>query len=103
MTVDGEPPAWPFEDDPDLGVFVTEEVRRSMPILWVIHHRDGDWVFGGVSDFDEDTTSLVHLSHLAARHPEFADIADLPRGWRAERASPDERWQREERDESDDE
>lgn len=103
MTIDGESPAWLFRDDRDLGVFVTEEVWRGSPILWVVHDRDGDWVFGSVSDFDQDTTSLVHLSYVAARHPECADIADLPRGWRAERSSADDDWQREQMDESDDE
>ena len=103
MTIDGESPAWLFKDDPDLGVFVTEEVWRGMPILWVVHDRDGDWVFGSVSDFDQDTTSLVHLSYVASRHPECADIADLPRGWRAERSSADDDWQSEQMDESDDE
>lgn len=92
--------SWPFLEDPDLGVFVTDEVfRLGAPVLWAVHDRDGDWVFGGVSDFDEATTSLVHLSHVAARHSEIVDLADLPRGWRAERASPNDDWEREEHDE----
>ncbi len=106
MTGDGETSAWPFHDNPDLGVFVTEEVfRRGMPILWVVHDGDGDgdWAFGGISDFDEETTSLVHLSHVVARHPELVGLADLPRGWRADRESADEDWQREESDQSEDE
>jgi hypothetical protein len=89
---------WPFDDHPDLGVFVTEEVfRQGLPVLWAVHDQDGDSVFGNVSDFDERTTSLVHLSHVFADHPELAEIADLPRGWAAVRDSPDESWRREER------
>jgi hypothetical protein len=74
-----------------------------MPILWVHHAHDGDWAFGSAGGFEVDTTSLVHLSHVVDQHPEIAVLADLPRGWRAERTSADEAWFREETDEEDDE
>ncbi len=98
--------AWPFDDVPNLGVFVTHEVlRQGMPILWVVHDCDGDWAFGGEGDVEVDTTSLVCLSHVVDDHPEVAELADLPRGWRADRNSADDLWIRaeDEEEEGDDE
>ncbi len=73
-----------------------------MPILWVVHDNDGDWSFGSVGDFEFNTTSLVCLSHVVDQHPEIAALADLPRGWLAERPSAGEAWVREEAGEEED-
>ncbi len=87
---------------PTPGVLVTHEVfYEGMPILWVVHDHDGDWVSGSESDFEVDTTSLVHLAHVVDRHPEIAALADLPRGWYAERTSEDQAWIWEESDDED--
>lgn len=44
------------------------------------------------------------LSHVVDDHPEIATLADLPRGWRADRQSPDAAWIRaEDEAEEDDE
>lgn len=96
--------AWPFDDVPNLGVFVTHEVLlQGMPVLWVVHDRDGDWAFGGEGDVEVDTTSLVCLSHVVDQHPEIAALADLPRGWRADRNSTGDAWIRAEDDEDEEE
>ena len=82
----GEAHRWQFPDPPDMAVFVTGRVHdEGFPILWVVHDRDGDWLFGNGNDFNPRTASLVHLSHIVADHPDVTEVADLPRGWHAER------------------
>lgn len=95
----GEAHRWPFEDPPDLGVFVTAQVfEQGLPVLWVVHDKDGDWAFGHRDDFDPGTTSLVHLSHIVADHPDVANVSGLPPGWSAERAEVGAAWLRQEND-----
>jgi hypothetical protein len=93
----GETHRWPFPDRPEMGVFVTQRVfEQGMAVLWVVHEKDGDWLFGNGDDFDPQTASLLHLSHIVADHPDVAEVADLPLGWSAERAGLGAPWLRQE-------
>lgn len=65
--------------------------RDELPILLVLHEEDGAWQFldgGAVSD------DAVHVRHLFDKHPDLRDLADLPEGWAAERASVSGQWRR---------
>ena len=90
----GEVHRWPFEDPPDLGVFVTGRVQQGLPVRWVVHDKDGDWLFGNGGDFDPRTAAVVHLSHVVTDHPDVAQVADLPAGWNAERSAVGAAWLR---------
>jgi hypothetical protein len=88
---------WCFEDPPDLGVFLTRDVfEHREPILLVSHDDDGDWAFSSVMGFDaaDDDFGLHHLSWLVNAYPDIAELAELPRGWWAQRMGPGEPWER---------
>src|SRR4051812_44883102 len=93
---------WLFDESPELGVFVTREVRAGEPIDIANHDHDGDWVFLTHDErrdadgylVDEDVI-LLHVSHVVDAHPEVMHFADLPRGYFAER-QPDGSWLRDE-------
>ncbi|MBA3267701.1 MAG: hypothetical protein H0T70_05520 [Acidimicrobiia bacterium] len=101
MTTQEPGEGWPFDESPEVAVFVTEEVlQEGLPVLWAMHDGDGDWLFGSVRDFDVQTSSQVPLAYVAATHPGVASVADLPPGWIAERDSPESDWLRQEMDAS---
>ena len=91
----GEAHRWRFPDPPELGVFVTGLVHdEGLPVLWVVHDKDGDWLFGNGEDFSPKTASVIHLSHIVADHPDVKEVADLPRGWHARRNAVGAAWLR---------
>ena len=78
-----------------LGVFVTGLVHDDgLSVLWVVHDKDGDWLFGNGEDFNPKTASVIHLSHIVADHPDVKEVADLPRGWHARRNAVRAHWLR---------
>jgi hypothetical protein len=87
--------ALPFKESPRLGVWTTQAIMDlKEPILLVSHEDNGDWQFlpGRAIDVAEGVT--LHLGHIVERHPEVHELADLGRGWGAERDSPDAPWRR---------
>lgn len=64
------------------------------PILLVVHESNGDWQFldGGVANVADGVA--VHLGHIVEAQPALHALADLPRGWAAERSSEADEWQR---------
>jgi hypothetical protein len=85
---------WPFDEDPHVGVFTTRQVMEGLPVLLVTHDPDYEWQFVcGTTNADADLAH-VHLHHLYEIDPTIGELADLPIGWQAWRASPDEPWQR---------
>src|SRR5215213_10481786 len=97
MDLYGEAHGWPFHDSPDLAVFVTAKVHdEGLPVLWVVHDADGDWLFANGDDFDPKTASVIHLSHVVEGHPDVAEVADLPLGWHAQRDAVGAPWHRKE-------
>jgi hypothetical protein len=91
----GEAHRWRFPDPPELGVFVTGPVHdEGLPVLWVVHDKDGAWLFGNGDDFNPETASVTHLSHIVADHPDVKEVADLPRGWHARRSAIGAAWRR---------
>jgi hypothetical protein len=45
---------------------------------------DGDWLFGNGEDFNPETASVIHLSHILAGHPDVNTRSD-----RSSRPHPD--------------
>ena len=85
--------SWPFADPPNFAAYSTRGVmERGEPILLVSHEdEDGAWQFIGYAWEPEDLV-LVCLEHAVATDPSVSELADLPRGWAAERASKDTAW-----------
>jgi hypothetical protein len=87
--------AFPFHESPQLGVWTTQQIMDlEEPILLVSHEQNGDWQFLPGRAVDVAEGVALHLAHVVERHPEVHELADLPRGWGAERDSPDVPWRR---------
>jgi hypothetical protein len=73
--------AWPFDDPPELGIFMTDDLidGSARPVL-IEHDPDGDWSISGGMPFEVDCTRLVHLGWAAAMFEEVRRAAHLPRG-----------------------
>jgi hypothetical protein len=87
---------WPFDDPENLAVFTLERIVRGWsPILRVTHDEDdGGWQFLDGGDVAIEEASLVSLRCITEIDPSVLELADLPLGWVAVRASPGEPWQR---------
>jgi hypothetical protein len=83
-------------EDPRLGVYCCAHVlRHERPILLVTHEADGDWQFlCGGTDHDGEGPHHVHLHHVLDADPALHDLADLRRGWDAERPDTTSGWTR---------
>ena len=78
-----------------LGVASRFVLEGDQPVRLVVHHGDGTW------DFLCNTTSApadlvtVHAAHMFDRFEDLAEVADLAKGYLAERDEPDDPWHRE--------
>jgi hypothetical protein len=87
---------FPFEGGrfpSDLGAIVQRSVASGdAPALVVIHDDENDWlVSDGVSDPNGNSV-VFHIAHLVNRDPAIAELASLPIGCVASRASADSEW-----------
>ncbi len=86
---------WPFKDAENLAVIaLTRITDGSKPILYVVHDEDGDWQFLDGGDVSEEDSAIVSLKRIVELDASIKTLADLPRGWAAERASVDKSWAR---------
>jgi hypothetical protein len=88
--------AWPFADAPNvIAVTVRQIVEDGEPILLVVHDaEDGDWQFLTGGEFHVADGMLVTLENMVRHDRRIAELADLPLGWQACRASSTALWQR---------
>lgn len=83
-----DPVVWAFPVPPDTPVAASPAVAfGSAPATAVIHDCDGEWEFLADGDDGAELT-IVGFVHLAARQRDLGVLADLPRGWEAERIAP---------------
>jgi hypothetical protein len=91
-------PQWPFEDAENTASFTTREILDlGLPVVYVSHDdEDGAWQFLGPDMAPTDTAHmrLVGLAEIVSRDPSLLELANLPLGWIATRARPEERWYR---------
>lgn len=86
---------WPFPDAPHTGVYISQAVHSGVePVTYVSHDYDGDWQFHGDSMSGGHPPVIVCFHHPIDADLRLKQLADLPIGWYAERASPDEPWVR---------
>ena len=87
---------WPFSDARNTASITTRQVLEGAPILLVTHDaEDGGWQFLCGTTDDPADARVVGLGRMYGRDPTLGELADLPEGWRAHRASPGLPWQRE--------
>ena len=87
---------WPFYQPRNCAVFTTRQVlEREEPILRVTHDTDDHgWQFLGRDARAEDA-KIISLEEAVELDPSVLQVADLPVGWHAWRASVEEPWIRE--------
>lgn len=87
---------WKFSDPPHTGVYVSKAVHSGdEPITYVSHDADdGAWQFLGDSMAEDGEGVLSCFHHLVDDDPTLNDLADLPLGSWAERATPEDAWVR---------
>ena len=75
-------------------------MKNERPVLLVTHFYNGDWSFScGLTDHSEDEEAegeffWVGVGHLTDRDFTLHKIADLPKGWSAERTEVGAEWNR---------
>lgn len=94
------PTGWSFPLQPDELVTASPAVAfgDARPTV-VAHDEEGEWEILGGEDGNGDL-AMVHAATLLARHPDVAELSDLPPGWEAFRA-PGGPWHRELLDDED--
>jgi hypothetical protein len=87
---------WPFEDPPNVAAITTVKVLdEGHAILLVTHDDDdGSWQFLCGTTGDAADGRVVGLECIVQKDPSLRELADLPLGWRAWRASPSDPWRR---------
>ena len=89
---------WPFEDPPNVAVFVNRKIMEGEEwIAYVTHDADdGAWQFRTreADPPDEADAMLVALRSIVRLDESVTELADLPLGWHAWRASKSAPWQR---------
>lgn len=88
--------AWPFEDAKNVAVFTTAGViERKELIIHASHDEDdGAWQFHSAGSASMDDARVVSLEEITRIEPAILQLADLPRGWTADRVQPGAPWQR---------
>jgi hypothetical protein len=87
--------AWTFDQARNVACVTCRSVLDGHPVLTVTHYDDDhSWGFldGGLND--GATALVVAMSEVVDRHPDLAEIANLPPGWSARRTAVGEPWLR---------
>ena len=89
-------PDWPFADPENAATYTLDRILRGeAPILRVRHDcDDGAWQFLDGGDVDVASAKIVSLRAMVELDPSLRELADLPKGWGAERDAPGLPWRR---------
>jgi hypothetical protein len=87
---------WKFNDPPHTIVFLSQAVHSGAePVTYVSHDaEDGAWQFLGDSMAGGDGPVISCFHHPIDSDTGLSELADLPRGWYAERSKVGEPWVR---------
>src|SRR3712207_620925 len=86
---------WPFADSKNVAAISSRRIfAGGVPILLVSRDADdGTWQFLTGERFSMDEAIIVALHTVVALDPSVKELAELPSGWKAWRASRDASWQ----------
>lgn len=89
-------PDWKFPDRPHTKVFLSKAVREDKEWITYVTHdlSDGAWQILGETGVESGGPELACLHQIVEKDPTLTELADLPRGWSAERTAPGEPWER---------
>ncbi|QAY78161.1 hypothetical protein [Sphingosinicella sp. BN140058] len=88
--------AWMFDQSPNVACIATATVFAGDPVLVVTHYEDDhSWAFLDGRPINQAQTWVVAMSQVIELHPDLQEIADLPPGWTAWRASASQPWLKE--------
>lgn len=84
---------WKFDQAPNVACITCRSVIEGHPVLVVTHYGDDhSWAFLDGAPADMATALVVAMSDILERHPDVAEIAQLPPGWSATRVAAGESW-----------
>jgi hypothetical protein len=90
------PSEWPFDCSTNTPAFTSQRVvRDGHAVLAVYHEDDGDWQFLHGDIEEDDEIAVICMACAFERDRSLGDLADLPIGWMASRASVESPWDRE--------
>lgn len=86
---------WPFQEAVNTAAFTTSRVvNDNYPVLLVVHEENGDWqLLCGTTNHKKDCL-IICLGCAFVKDRSIGEVADLPLGWKAWRASVDSPWER---------
>jgi len=89
-------PDWRFTDKPHTKVFTSKAIQEGKEWVTYVTHdlSDGAWQILGETGIESGGPELACLHHMVEKDPTLAELADLPKGWFAERAAPGKPWER---------
>jgi transposase len=89
-------PGWKFPDKPHTKVFISKAIQEDKECITYVTHdlSDGAWQILGETGVESGGPELACLHHLVEKDPTLAELADLQKGWYAERTAPGEPWER---------
>jgi hypothetical protein len=85
---------WSFSDAPNAYVFTTASILAGSPILRVTHDDGGDWQFHDEGNVTMADARVVSLKEAVSLDVSLLGLADLPRGWVANRDDASSPWVR---------
>jgi hypothetical protein len=88
---------WPFDQPRNCAIITLKSITSGdRPILLVTHDlEDHGWQFLDGHDVDESDATIIGFAEIVELDASLLELADLPPGWRAWRASPTDPWRRE--------
>jgi hypothetical protein len=89
-------PDWKFSDKPHTKTFISKAVAEGQEWITYVTHdlSDGAWQFVGDTGIENGGPVLACLHHMVEKDPTLTELADMPRGWYAERETPEAPWER---------
>ena len=84
-----------FLDDRARPVATQRQVLlRKVPILLVVHDNEDDWMFLATGAMSLDPVVEIPVASILEVDSTVNVLADLPRGWKAQRGGTDSSWHR---------
>jgi len=89
-------PNWKFSEKPHTKVFISKPVQENKEWITYVTHElsDGAWQIVGETGVESGGPELACLHQMIEKDPTLTELADLPKGWYAERTAPGKPWER---------
>jgi hypothetical protein len=89
-------PDWKFLDKPHTKVFISKAIQEEKEWITYVTHdiSDGAWQILGETGVESGGPELACLHKMVEKDPTLLELADLPKGWYAERTTPENPWER---------